>query len=107
MTVRMATCNELASDLDQVNRIHSLYWDLEQTATAVALLLPWFPGKAKKTKKQATQELYILFSDYIEKRRAAEVPSSDAIDLMIQEGIDNSEIIQVNILPLNSFMLFF
>jgi hypothetical protein len=95
MTVRMATCEELASNREEVDRVHRLYWDLEKSATAVALLLPWFPGKAKKTKKRATKELYTLFSNYIDERRVAKVPSSDAIDVMIQEGIDNSDIIQV------------
>src|ERR1700722_19735383 len=71
MTVRMATCEALATDTKTIKKISDLYWKLEKNATPVALLLPWFPSTAKKKKKQATKELYDMMSHYVQLRRKA------------------------------------
>jgi hypothetical protein len=94
MTVRMATCRELCENKEEVKRLGALYDLMEQSATPTALLLPWFPSRARKTKKQATTDLYLKFNDYVEMRRKS-VPSSDAFDVMIAEGCDNAAIIGV------------
>jgi len=93
MTVRMATCRELATDLEALNKLQNDYWILEKSATPTALLLPWFPSKAKKNKETATRNLYTTLHGYVENRRSAEVPSADAIDLLLAEGLGNQEII--------------
>ncbi|KII87907.1 hypothetical protein PLICRDRAFT_42425 [Plicaturopsis crispa FD-325 SS-3] len=93
MTVRMATCRELSSSRSEVERLSKLYWELEKSATPVKLLLPWFPSKAKKDGENATMGLYMMLNDYVELRRNAKVPSSDAIDVLIQDGTDNPTII--------------
>ena len=54
MTVRMASCAELAADFKVIEEIQSLYWQLEKSATPTTLLLPWFPGPAKKRKERVT-----------------------------------------------------
>lgn len=95
MTVRMASCDELAKDRDAIKKMTDLYWRLEKSATPVSLLLPWFPGSAKRNKKEATTGLYNLLSGYIDLRRKAEVPSSDAFDLLIAQGEENPEIVGV------------
>ncbi|EIN08261.1 cytochrome P450 [Punctularia strigosozonata HHB-11173 SS5] len=92
MTVRMATCRELSENKEEVKRLGQLYNIMERSATPTALLLPWFPSRAKKTKQQATTDLYMKFNDYIDMRRKA-VPSSDAFDVLIAEGCDNATII--------------
>lgn len=97
MTVRMATCHELAMDPAGIARLASLYWTLEKSATPAALLLPWFPGAAKKAKQRATQELYNLINKYVDLRRSASVPNSDAIDVLISEGLDNRNIVGVSL----------
>ncbi|KAF9457599.1 cytochrome P450 [Collybia nuda] len=93
MTVRMATCRELSADLETVTRLQGLYWTLEKSATPTSLLLPWLPSPAKKQKEVATQEIYTLLDQFVEKRRAADVPSSDAIDVLLSQGNDNQNII--------------
>lgn len=95
MTVRMATCRELSTDLDAVTRLQAEYWSLEKSATPTSLLLPWFPSPAKKRKEAATKELYMILDSYIEQRRAADVPTSDAMDVMLSQGYDNQSIIGV------------
>ena len=96
MTVRMASCAEIAADFETVEEIHGLYWQLEKSATPTALLLPWFPGPAKKRKERVTKALYTKLDDYIELRKNAAVPSSDAIDVLLGQGTPNSEIIEVS-----------
>jgi len=95
LTVRVASCEELADDPRSIDNMSDLYWRLEKSATAVGLLLPWFPGTARKDKKQASEGLYRLLSYYVDARRKAEVSSSDAIDELIADGADNTIIIEV------------
>ncbi|KAF8890286.1 cytochrome P450 [Gymnopilus junonius] len=94
MTVRMATCDELANDVPTMNEMQRLYWVLEKSATPTALLLPWFPGPAKRRKEAATKELFTKLYTVVETRKAAEVPSSDAIDVLLGQGIPTEHIIQ-------------
>ena len=95
MTVRMASCDELAKNVEEIEKIQELYWILEKSATPTALLLPWFPGRAKKAKEVATRELYMKFNHYVDLRREAKVPTTDAIDILIGQGHSNPDIIQV------------
>ena len=95
MTVRMASCDELAKNIEEIEKIQELYWILEKSATPTALLLPWFAGRAKKAKEVATRELYMKFNHYVDLRREAKVPTNDAIDILIGQGHSNPDIIQV------------
>ena len=95
MTVRMASCRELAADPEAVKRMADFYWMLERSATPVGLLLPWFPGPAKKNKMIATKGLYEMLSQYVEVRRKAEVSNSDAIDSLIADGAETTIIVEV------------
>ncbi|KZP26907.1 cytochrome P450 [Athelia psychrophila] len=93
MTVRMASCSELSTNYSDLERMSKLYWQLERSATPVGLLLPWFPGKARRDKKEATRGLYDLIDHYIQLRRNATVPSSDAFDFLIAEGEKDQDIV--------------
>jgi hypothetical protein len=96
MTVRMATCTELAADIKTVEEIQGLYWQLEKSATPTALLLPWFPGPAKKRRERVITALFTKLHDYVELRKNAAVPSSDSIDVLLGKGVPNSEIVGVS-----------
>ncbi|KJA20468.1 hypothetical protein HYPSUDRAFT_203783 [Hypholoma sublateritium FD-334 SS-4] len=93
MTVRMASCDELANDAQELEKIQELYWILEKSATPTAVLLPWFPGRAKKAKEVATRQLYMKLSHYVDLRREAKVPTNNAIDILIRQGRSNPDII--------------
>ena len=95
MTVRMATCRELAEDWAAIHRLFRLYWTLEKSATPVGVLLPWLPSKASRDKKQATAEMYNMMCGYVDSRRSAQEPGTDAIDLLIAQGEDNMSIVGV------------
>ncbi|PPQ70347.1 hypothetical protein CVT25_000127 [Psilocybe cyanescens] len=93
MTIRMATCRELAEDRKAMNDLAKHYWTLEKSATPVSLLLPWFPGPSKRAKERSTVALYNLFNSFVELRRNATVPSTDPIDLLVAQGDSNETII--------------
>ncbi|KAJ7167862.1 cytochrome P450 [Mycena filopes] len=92
-TVRMASCNELASDLPKVSHLADLYLMLEKGSMPTAILLPWFPSPARKTRDKATAELFGMLYAYVELRRNADVPSSDAIDVLLAEGESTESIV--------------
>src|SRR5882762_5859472 len=96
MTVRMTTCAELADDFKTVEEIQGLYWQLEKCSTPTALLLPWFPGPAKKRKERVTMALFKKLHDYVKLRKNAAVPSSDSIDVLLGQGLSTVEIVQVS-----------
>lgn len=95
MTVRLASCTELAEDKKAIRQLSGYYWDVEKSTTPVSVLLPWFPGPAKKAKAKATMGLYTLLSSYVRLRRGASTPTMDSIDYLIGQGLLDSEIIRV------------
>jgi hypothetical protein len=95
MTVRMGSCQELATDPAMVQKMGDLYWKLEQNTTLLSLLLPWLPSPAGKTRRQATKSLSYMVSHYVEVRRKADVPNLDAIDVLIADGADTPSIVHV------------
>jgi hypothetical protein len=105
MIVRMASCQELASNPAMIRKMSDLYWKLEKSATPVGLLFPWFPGTAKKNKENAINGLYEMLSHYVHLRREAEVPSLDVIDVLIADGMDNSSIVQASPFSLRSLFV--
>ena len=92
----MASCDELATDFKAIEEMQELYWQLEKSATPTALLLPWFPGPAKKRKERATKELYTRLHDYVDLRKNATVPSPSAIDVLLGQGVPTPEIVAVS-----------
>ena len=107
MTVRMATCRELAEDKQAVQDVRKYYFDLEQSSTPVSVLLPWFPSPARVVKTKATFQLYFLIKKCITMRREAKIPSSDPIDLLIANGDSDEVIIGVSALDVFYHFEFF
>jgi hypothetical protein len=105
MTVRLASCRELSEDKEAIAQLAKSYFEIEETATPVTILFPWFPGSAKRAKKKATKVLYDTFLSFIELRRNSSVPSNDPIDLFISQGLSNDDIIGVRPSWLRSFMI--
>jgi hypothetical protein len=107
MTVRMATCRELAEDKQAIEDVRRHYFDMERSSTPVSILLPWFPGPARKVKKKATLELYFLIKKYVTMRRETQIPSSDPIDLLIANGDSDEVIVSVSALDVFNHFEFF
>ena len=100
MTFRMASCEELANNQGSIQKMRDHYWKLKKSATPVNLLLPWFTGTAKRNKNQATKDLHAMVFHYMDVRRKAKVPNSDAIDVLIADGEDDTMIFVVNVVSL-------
>ncbi|CAA7265289.1 unnamed protein product [Cyclocybe aegerita] len=94
MTVRMASCSELANDRATLDELQKLYWQLEKSSTPTALLPPWFPGPAKRRKRTATKELFTKTYDVVEARKKAAIPSSDAVDVLLGQGHSTTEVVE-------------
>jgi cytochrome P450 len=94
MTVRMASCRELASDLPALTKLRQHFWILDESSTPTSLLFPWFPSPARRVKQTSTKVLHTMLWNYVEERKKAPLPTSDAIDLLLGEGLSNNEIIQ-------------
>ena len=97
MTVRMATCQELAENRNDIDQLMQHYQDLDKSTTPVTLLLPWLPSRAKKTRKQATRALFTLLHKYVDLRRKAAAPSNDPIDILIAHGDTDEMIVGVSL----------
>lgn len=93
MTVRMASCRELASDLHALTELQRHYWILEKSATPTSLLFPWLPSPAKRAKEASTKALFTMLQDYVEERRKAPVPNSDAVDMLLGLGMSHEDIV--------------
>lgn len=91
MTVSMASCRELAMDIPTITEMQRHYWILEKSSTPAAVLFPWFPSPARRAKKASTKALFTIVSNYIERKKAP-VPSSDAIDTLLAQGMNNNDI---------------
>ena len=96
MTVRMSSCEALSRDKAAVDKMAGLYLTLEKSVTPTALLLPWIPSPAKRMRKAATTELYNQVIEHVKARRAAGASTSDAIDVLIQNGISDPLIVNVS-----------
>ncbi|KAJ7262357.1 cytochrome P450 [Mycena rebaudengoi] len=94
VTVRMATCSELADDPEAVSRLWELYQTVEKGTTPAAILFPWFPSSGRKARDKATADLFVMLLSYVELRRNAKVPSSDAIDVLLSGGAPTNAIIE-------------
>jgi len=94
----MAMCRDLAKNGTDLEKIKALFITLRTSATPTSLLLPWFPSPARKTGKEATNELFTMLYTYVETRRHAE-PTSDAIDVLIAAGETNEGIAGVSLAP--------
>ena len=92
----MTTCQELLENLPDLKRLQSDYFGLEKSATPTAVLFPWLPGYSQIKRILALKNLYFMLLKYVKIRRAATVPSADAIDIMLAQGKNDQEIIGVS-----------
>jgi hypothetical protein len=94
--VRLASCRELADDVDAVSHLAKLFWDLEKSNSPITLVFPWLPSPANQAKAKVTIVLHKTIARYVAMRRNAVVPANDGIDVLIADGKDDEVIIQVS-----------
>ena len=93
---RTTTCDSLARNDADLEKIGGLFSILQKSATPASLLLPWFPSPARRRRQAATTELFKTLYTYVEKKRRAE-PTSDSIDVLIADGESSQSIARVSL----------
>ncbi|KIM37016.1 hypothetical protein M413DRAFT_423833 [Hebeloma cylindrosporum] len=93
LTIRLATCKELAEDKTAVQNLMQCYADIDRGASPIAVMFPWFPSAARKAKEKGTLGLYTLLAHFVEKRRNSPVPSTDPIDVLLSQGLSTDSIV--------------
>lgn len=94
MTTHMASCRDLAKNETDLKQLRELFLTLMTTSTPTALLFPWFPSPGRVKTTMANVKMFFILRRYIEARRD-EVPTSDAIDVLISDGETTQDIVQV------------
>lgn len=69
LTMRTVGCKDVAEDRILLDKMMYLYEQVESSATATALLFPWFPGQAKIRKTIAGAKIYFIFKKIVDARR--------------------------------------
>ncbi|KDQ18008.1 hypothetical protein BOTBODRAFT_155012 [Botryobasidium botryosum FD-172 SS1] len=90
MTVRALALKELADSPAALEELSRLYWGVEKSTSATSVLLPWFPSRTRRNRKDITAELYQFLADPINKRKAEGRIEDDAAQFMIEQG-DSTE----------------
>ncbi|KAH8115445.1 cytochrome P450 [Phellopilus nigrolimitatus] len=94
LTIRAASCLEIADDPVAVKRVMQLYWDMENSVSPASRLLTWFPSTVRKRKQQATADLYLLLKGVIDKRKEEGRREDDTVQVLLDEGDGVNDIIQ-------------
>ena len=97
MTARIVACRDLANNEADLRKIKELFLTLRTGATLSSLTLPWFPSPARRRVKHAATELFTMLSAYVEARRQAAEPTSDAIDILIADEATTQSIVGVGL----------
>ncbi|KAF8884765.1 cytochrome P450 [Gymnopilus junonius] len=85
MTIRMATCQELAEDRKSIDQLMNI---IPSWRRAPHL----FPYSYPKAREKATTALFTLLFKFVKLRRQAPEPSTDAIDLLIGQGHEDQSV---------------
>lgn len=93
LTIRAASCKEVADDPEAVKKVTKLYWDAEKGSTPTSVLLPWFPSAARKRKLKATQDLFMLFKQHVDDRKATGRVEEDPMQSLIDAGDGANDIV--------------
>ncbi len=96
LTIRAASCKEVADDPEAVKKVTKLYWDAEKGSTPTSVLLPWFPSAARKRKLKATQDLFMLFKQHVDDRKATGRVEEDPMQSLIDAGDGANDIVTVS-----------
>jgi hypothetical protein len=87
---------QLADDPLAMNKLSALFWSAEQDPSPFSILLPWIPSRTRQKKKEATEALYNIFTDSINKRKAEGRTENDAVQFMLDQGDEVDEIVSVS-----------
>ena len=91
----MTTCHDLTKNEADLKKLGELFQTLQTSSTPTSLILPWFPSSARRIRKQASTEMFIVLASYVEARRNEKL-TNDAIDVLIADGETTQNIVGVS-----------
>lgn len=95
LTIRAGSCREIADSPAAVKRVIELFWLVQRGSTAMTVLLPWLPSRARKLKIDATKELYNIVKGHVEDRQKTGRRETDAMQVLLDEGDGVNDIVDV------------
>jgi sterol 14-demethylase len=93
--MRIVGCDEIADDPALLATTLSLFEAVESSATATAVLFPWFPSPAIIKRTIAGTRLYLIFKSVIDKRVASGRRGDDPLQYLLDQGDGVPAIIEV------------
>lgn len=99
--MRIVGCDEIADDPVLLATTLSLFETVESSATATAVLFPWFPSPAIIKRTIAGTRLYLIVKSVIEKRVKSGERRDDPLQYLLDQGDEIPAIIEVH--PFFSF----
>ncbi|QRW08994.1 cytochrome P450 family protein [Ceratobasidium sp. AG-Ba] len=94
LTVRTATCREIADSVENCKRMEKIYWNIEKGTTPATVLLPWLPSSARNRQKEATAEMYTWLDDIVKARQTENRREEDALQDLIDLGDSTADIMR-------------
>lgn len=95
MTVRLTSCNDLANDYNSVMELRGYFDDVEKTVDPVGYCFPFLAKNQEKTRNTAIKSIYLFLRRYVQQRRNATTPSSDAIEWLMAQGLEDDKITSI------------
>jgi hypothetical protein len=97
LTMRTVGCNEIANDPRLLAKTLSCVETIAQSATPAGVIFPWLPTPAKLKRTYAGGSLYMIVQGVVNERKRTRKREEDALQFMIDQGDDVTQIIRVGI----------
>ena len=97
LTMRIAACDEIASNQALLDKTLKLFETIGDTATPLSIMYNWMPVPAKFRRLYAGVQLYTIIKSVADARRKEERSEDDALQFLIDHGDDIFKITTVSI----------
>ena len=101
LTIRIVGCNDIAEDPELLGKTLKLYEYINSSATATAVMFPWFPSPAVVKGTIAGGRLYMIIRKIVNERKVTGKRGNDPLQFLIDQGNSMAQIIEVRHLPLS------
>jgi len=84
LTVRVVGCNDITEDPELLGRTLKLYEYIDSSATATAVMFPWFPSPAVVKRTITGGRLYMIIRKIADERKATGKRGDDPLQFLIE-----------------------
>ncbi|THU83558.1 cytochrome P450 [Dendrothele bispora CBS 962.96] len=93
----MATCREFSSDLATLSEFKAHFLNVETNTHPNSAVFPWLYHSVRRSKEASVKALHSTLAHFVEKRRQATVPNSDAIDILLAQNASTPDIVLLSL----------